>query len=124
MLNIQQVSTVPWKITLYEGCDVTDIKYYFLNILNKGQQGGQMVLVQMFEDAFFSLTVVLVIEDNELLPCVLHHHVENDIVKVDRWSHEERVVVRLARGGRGAAGARGTRRCPLDEQMGNVHGVS
>lgn len=80
----------------------------------------------MFEDVFFffSLTVVLVIEDNELLPCVLHHYVENDIVKVDRWPHEERVVIRLARAGRGAAGARGTRRCPLDKQMGDVHGVS
>lgn len=89
----------------------------------KGWQGGQVVLGQMFEDVV-SLTVVLVVEDNELLPCVLHHDVENDIVKVDRWPHEERVVIRLAWAGRGAAGAWGTRWCPLDEQMWDVHGVS
>lgn len=70
------------------------------------------------------LTKIWVIEEDELLPAVLGHHLQDDLVKVDGWADHQGVVVCS----RQAAGQRaGGARCPggraLDEEVGDVHGV-
>lgn len=71
----------------------------------------------------FALTIICVIKDDKLLPGVLHHHMEDDIIQVDRGPDKECVVIRLPMAGWRAAGARGSCWCLLDKQVGDVHGI-
>lgn len=74
--------------------------------------------------AKWSLTKIGIIEEDELLPAVLGHHLHDDLIEIDRWADHQGVVVRSrdTAGGR-AGGARRSRWRALDKEMGDVHGV-
>lgn len=70
------------------------------------------------------LTKIRVIEEDELLPAVLRHHLQDDLVKVDgRADHQGVVVCSGKAAGQRAGGARRPRRRALDEEVRDVHGV-
>ena len=70
------------------------------------------------------LTKIWVIEEDELLPAVLRHHLQDDLVKVDRWADHQGVVVCSGQAtGQRAGGAGRPSRRALDEEVGDVHGV-
>lgn len=71
-----------------------------------------------------SLTKIRVIEEDELLPAVLRHHLQDDLVKVDRRADHQGVVICSGKAaGHRAGGARCPRRRALDEEVRDVHGV-
>lgn len=74
-------------------------------------------------DASPFLTVIRVVEDDELLPAVLRDHMQDDLVEVDGRPHEERVVVGAAAAGGRAAGARRPGGAALYEEVRDVHGI-
>lgn len=70
------------------------------------------------------LTKIWVIEEDELLPAVLGHHLQDDLVKVDwRADHQGVVVCSWQATGQRAGGARRPSGRALDEEVGDVHGV-
>lgn len=70
------------------------------------------------------LTKIRVIEEDELLPAVLRHYLQDDLVKVDGWADHQGVVVCSGKAaGQRAGGARRPGRRALDEEVRDVHGV-
>lgn len=70
------------------------------------------------------LTKIWVVEEDELLPAVLGHHLQDDLVKVDgRADHQGVVVCSRQAAGQRAGGARRPGGRALDEEVGDVHGV-
>lgn len=71
------------------------------------------------------LTKIRIIEEDELLPTILGNHLHDDVVEVHRWTNHEGVVIGARNAAGGRAGRTGCPRCgALDEEVGNVHGIS
>lgn len=70
------------------------------------------------------LTEIGVVEEDELLPAVLWHHLQDDLIKVDgRADHQGVVVCSGQAAGQRAGGARRPSGRALDEEVRDVHGV-
>lgn len=70
-----------------------------------------------------SLTVVALVEDDELLPVELRDEGEQDVTEADGRPGGQRVALAVRAGVELAGGARDAVAVPLDEQVGDVHGV-
>lgn len=69
------------------------------------------------------LTVVALIKDDELLPVQLRDEGEQDVVDSNRWTGGQGVALSVRAGVELAGGAGGAVPVPLDEEVGDVHGV-
>lgn len=68
------------------------------------------------------LTEIRVVEQDELLPAVLRHHLHDDLVQIDGWADHQGVVVGAWQAaGHRAGGSRRPCRRALDEEVGDVH---
>lgn len=70
-----------------------------------------------------ALTVVAVVEDNELLPAQLRHQLEHDVVEADGRAGRQGVALAVGAGVELAGGARGALAVALHVEVRDVHGV-
>ncbi len=70
-----------------------------------------------------SLTVLNVVEHDELLPAQLLHQSQHDVVEADRRPGGQRVALPTGAGVELARRAWRSLAVPLDVQVGDVHGV-
>lgn len=70
-----------------------------------------------------SPTVLDVVEDDEFLPAQLFHQRQHHVVETDGGSRRQRVALPAGARVELAGGARRALAIPLDEQVGDVHGV-
>lgn len=69
------------------------------------------------------LTIIAVVEDDELLPAQLGDQLEHDVVEAHGRARGQRVLLVLQAGVELAGRARGAARAALHEQVRDVHGV-
>lgn len=67
------------------------------------------------------LTIVTLIEDDELLPVQLGHQSQQDVVDSHRWTCSQSVALSIGAGVELAGSAGGPVPVPLDEEMRDVH---
>lgn len=70
-----------------------------------------------------TLTVVALVEDDELVPVQLRHQREQHLVDADGRPGGQRVALSVRAGVELAGGARRPLPVPLDEEVRDVHGV-
>lgn len=70
-----------------------------------------------------SLTILDVVEDDELLPAQLLHQSQHDVVEADGWPGGQRVALPAGARVELAGGPRRSLAVPLDVQVRDVHGV-